>query len=44
VQMHPDSKASIFFELSLSDLSHLHEICRKIEALDGVLTAERYRF
>jgi len=44
VQMHRDQKATIYFEVSLADLHHLHQLMMKIEALDGVLIAERYRY
>lgn len=44
VQMHSDNKASIFFEVSLANLHHLHQLITKIEGLGGVLTAERYWF
>jgi len=44
VQMHSDLKASILFQISLHDLQHLHDLIQKIERVEGVLLAERYRF
>lgn len=43
VQIHKDSTASILFEVSLTDLHQLHRVLTKIEAISGVLGAERYR-
>lgn len=44
VQMNKDKTATIFLEVSLQNLHELQRLLTKIEALNGVLSAERHRF